>query len=242
MPGLARFTPVRCNVCGDDEFGDVGRRERVRCMRCGSLERTRVMMLHLERLGVPRSGDPVLHLAPEAGLADVLRQAAGDAHYRAGDATPENFERPVERLDLCADAATLPSDHYRVILHAHVVEHVPCNYTAVLLHLHRALHPDGVHLCSIPFLPGHYEDTWRPLPDDERTARFGQWDHVRMFGTDDLDRSLGMVFRLPAEYDLEREFPVEQLDAANIPEPARRGFTPHTVLAFRKHDLLIRER
>lgn len=232
---------MRCNVCGGREFIDMRRRPKVRCANCNSLERTRAMIMLLEKQGVPRRGDRILHLAPEPGVTRWLVERSGEDGYDARDLEPERFEHcRVERLDLCAEAAELPSDHYHLILHSHVMEHVPCNWTAVLFHLHRALHPDGVHAFCIPFLPGAYDERWGGVSGRERVARFGQNDHVRRFGADDVQVTLGMVYPIQQEYDLEAVFEPEELERNNVPSYSRKGFTPDTVLTMRKSDLKLR--
>ena len=43
---------MRCNICGGAEFLDMNVRKGVRCGQCGSLERTRLLWLYLERLEI----------------------------------------------------------------------------------------------------------------------------------------------------------------------------------------------
>lgn len=96
-------------------------------------------------------------------------------------------------------------------------------------------------MCCIPFLDGHYESSTSPgLTAEERTERFGQWDHVRRFGTADLDLSLGRVYELPPEYDARHLVPETALRAANVPPYAWTGFTPHSVLVLGKLDYRLR--
>ncbi len=50
--------------------------------------------------------------------------------------------------------------------------------------------------------------------------------------------SLGKLYDL-RDYDLTRDFDIADLDRHNIPAPARRGFTPHTVLCLRRNDFRL---
>ncbi|WP_240477015.1 methyltransferase domain-containing protein [Roseivivax marinus] len=180
-----------------------------------------------------------MHFAPERGLYPHL-SAGGVATYDPVDFAPELFKFcNARKIDLCTDAARLPRHSYDLIIHSHIAEHIPCNITAVLFHLHRALKPGGMQLMCIPFLSGHYEEDLRALSDEEATRRFGQKDHVRKFGTADLRGTIGMIFRLPNRYSLLDWFSAETLDECNIPEAARSGFTPSTVLPVKKEDLLL---
>jgi phosphoglycolate phosphatase len=120
------------------------------------------------------------------------------------------------------------------------MEHVRCNVSAVLVHLHRALAPGGHQLCCIPFMRNrHSSEDLAPLTAEEAMQRFGQDDHVRVFGALDADATVGMIFRLPPTYDLTATFDTERLDRHAIPEVARSGWTPHSVLVLAKDDLLL---
>lgn len=232
----------RCNLCGGDSFGDVGRRIGVHCAGCGSLERTRLIKLVIDDRALLGPTTRVLHIAPQPGLARSFSEVAGP-NCRFVDLEPDGFpEVPsIERLDLCSDLESIADASFDLIVHSHVLEHVPCNYTYVLFHLHRLLSADGAIVCCIPFLPGHYGSSTSPqLTDDERNRRYGQWDHVRRFGIDDLDASLGKVYDLPRSYDARDLVDENALRASNVPPHAWTGFGPHSVLVFGKRDYRLR--
>lgn len=229
-----------CNICGGSDF--IARRDRgaVQCAGCGSNERARLLWLMLERNDLLRPGVRMLHIAPERAFAERLSALLGDG-YEPVDIDPAAFPfaSGIRRLDLC-EAADLPTGRYDVILHSHVMEHVPCNLTAVLFHLHRALKPEGRQVCCIPFARGeHSAEDLGPLPADVASQRFGQEDHVRRFGGEDVERTLGMIFRLPERYDLTRDIGPELLEKHNIPEKLWRGWSPNSVLVIDKGDLLL---
>ncbi len=214
----------------------------MQCTGCGSLERTRLIKLVVDRRDLLHPDTRVLHLAPQPGLARAFERVAG-TNCRFADLDPTGFaDVPrVERLDLCRDLEQIADGSFDLIVHSHVLEHVPCNYTYVLFHLHRVLSETGTIVCCIPFAPGHYGSSTAPeLTAEERTERYGQWDHVRRFGTADLDLSLGRVYALPSEYDARDLAPEAALLAANVPQHAWTGFTPHSVLVLGKHDYALR--
>lgn len=228
-----------CNICGNDEWGDMGSRRNVRCVTCNSLERTRVMKLFLDRHRSRSNVTRVLHFAPEKGLFEHV-SGLDLVEYRVADFMPQNFKfTEVERFDLCTDCRDLPSDTYDVIMHAHIMEHVPCNVTAVLSHLHRALAPGGVHLMCIPFMNGGSEEDLGELSREDATRRFGQGDHVRKFGRLDMGRTLGMVFRIRDPFSLLDYFSADELDRCNIPERERTGYTGTSVFPLTKADYLL---
>lgn len=237
---MTRPSEVRCNLCGGTEFTNAGSRKRVKCVGCGSVERTRLLWMHLEQIEIA-SNTPVLHLAPERGLYESLSDRIPDPdRYVCADIEPQRYPHipNIRRLDLC-DLDSQPSDHYGLIVHSHVLEHVPCNVAYSLYHLHRMLKPDGHHVCVIPFSRGHWDECFGPIGQRERTRRFGQYDHVRRFGVDDLPRHLGSLVSLPDEYDLRKRFGEDRLRQTSIPESAWTGFTIHTVLELRKYDMKL---
>lgn len=209
-------------------------------MDCGSLERTRAMMLVLQKLKPTLDHCRILHFAPEKALSGYLLDKVGPSNYLAADIAPENFPFcDVQQFDLCRDLARLEPESFDLIVHSHVLEHVPCNYTMVLHGLHKALKNDGIQLCCIPFSHGFYQEDCSPLSDEERTRRFGQNDHYRRFGQRDVQNTVGMVFDIPETYDLELDFSEEILDRYNIPASERKGFSGSTILALRKSDLKL---
>lgn len=227
---------MQCNICGATAFAEVKNRGAVRCETCMSLERTRLLWMHVERLGVAR-GWRVLHLAPERGIFDRLQQILDPEDYTVADLDPSGypFAANCHAIDLTRMEAW-PSDHYDLILHSHVMEHVPATLAYPVFHLHRMLKPSGRHLCVIPFLPGPYDECFAEIGWKERLRRFGQNDHVRRLGTDDLHAHLGSILALPEAPDAREFFSAEALHAANIPEDCWTGYHISTVLELRKQD------
>ena len=230
---------MKCNICGGTVFDDMPKRPAVRCRACGSLERTRVAALHLAGGDRPKPGAAVLHFAPERGLSRLLRESAG-AGYRAADIDPMLYPHvEAERFDLCRDLGRLEAESFDLIVHNHVLEHVECNYSAVLARLVRALKPDGLMLFSVPILPGGFTDELLDGDGAAKLARFGPSLHMRRFGAATLQETLGMVVRLPERYDLLDRFPEQDLTEANIPRHHWQAFTGASVFRIRRGDLLL---
>lgn len=230
---------MRCNICGGAEFVDMPKRPKVRCADCGSLERTRVAALHVAKRIRPQAGAHILHLAPEQGLSRWLR-AIGDVNYRAVDIAPQNYPGlAVEPFDLCRDVFALPENRYDLIVHNHVLEHIECNYSVVLIRLARALSQRGAMLFSVPIVGGDFSDAVVAGTPEEKAARFGAFRHYRHFGRDFIQETLGMIFRLPANYDLLGHFSEDELIEANIPRHHWRKYTGASVFVVRKADLRV---
>lgn len=215
------------------------KRPKVRCADCGSLERTRVAALYLLGNDRPAQNASILHFAPERGLSRLLRPIGG-SNYRALDIDPSRYpDLGVERFDLCADVFGLPEGSVDLIVHNHVIEHLACNYTAVLLRLSKALKPGGLMLFSLPILPGDFTDEIIVASDQAKLERFGESLHVRRFGADVLQQTLGMVFDMPAEYDLTARFHESQLAEANIPPHHWHAYTGASVFRVKRDDLRL---
>lgn len=229
-----------CNVCGCSRFKDFNGRTNAMCVECFSVERTRCMQLVLFGRRMVKPGARIFHLAPELGIARNIRAVPGTTH-EAYDFDPTRYpaEIRVRKFDLTKDVEPLPSNTYDLVIHSHVMEHIACDVTSVLFHLHRSLKKDGSHVFCIPILHGHYAEDLSPLSEAEMEERFGQKDHVRRFGRADLQNTIGKVFRLPPAYDLEGEFGAEVLATANIPASAWKGFTAHTIFTIPKPDIRL---
>jgi phosphoglycolate phosphatase len=205
-------------------------------MTCNSLERTRALWLHIEKLGV-RKGWRVLHLAPERGVYDRFSQILAPEDYVVADFDPTGypFAKNCVQIDLTRMEGW-PSDHFDLIVHSHVIEHIPATLAYPIFHLHRMLKPAGTHLCVIPFIPGIYDECYGAIGAKERLRRFGQNDHVRKLGSDDVGAHLGSILTLPENPDMLQHFDADTLRAANIPEENWSGYHIGTVLQLRKHD------
>lgn len=228
---------AKCNVCGSSDFTDVNGRKAVLCANCGSYERTRLMKMYIENLGLPPESR-VLHLAPERGLSEWLRKTFSD--YVPADYDLERYSHipGIRKVDLCQREYDLPGK-FDLILHSHVIEHLPCAYAVVLIRLHKMLNPGGHHLFSIPIYGACYEESLAPLSHEEATRRFGQFDHVRRFSPRDIDLTIGSIFDIPKEYRLKERFSVERLRTAAIPESAWDGYTGDSVFSLRPANLLV---
>ena len=196
-----------------------------------------------------RPGMKVLHFAPEIPLFPVLAEMLGET-YHVRDIDVERYSRlraegvSVERFDLCNDCPQLPSNYYDLILHNHVLEHIPCNITAVLWHLHRSLAPDGLHMFSVPIFGGHYEeDLGREISPEDRQSRFHHPEHLRNFGRDDLRSILGMIFTIEDQLKstLLDHFSEADLERFNIPKGRWRKFSGVNLFMLRKDDLILSE-
>ena len=227
-----------CPVCNSEQFDSYGGRQQARCMSCGALERGRLSWIVLEKLDLLRPGVRMLNMAPEPFMLFHGAKAIGNS-YRAADYDPDLFSKwklPVAKLDLCEDLIGMAPNSLDVIMHNHVLEHIPCDVSAVLANLNRLLVPGGVHLFSAPILPGRFseEDLNPILTPEERRRRFGQGDHLRIFGDGDFMSFIERAMPLDKLVDLSLLITEEELETAALSPDVFKSLNGNRVFAWRK--------
>jgi SAM-dependent methyltransferase len=229
-----------CNICEGYEWGEVDGSHPNRCRNCKSVERQRALKIVLDSLGLPKPGASILHCAPEMCLAQWF-DAVSPEGYDPVDIAPFHYAHVSARqFDLTQDLETLPSDHYDLIVHLHVLEHLKVNIAYVLHHFHRALKPDGVHVFAVSIKAGQYDDEYLgPLSREAAAQRFGQAGRFRIFGSRDVGRNLGKMIRMPATYSLYDYADASEIDQANIPDVFRTGINGSSIFVTRKTDYLL---
>ena len=236
-PDIPVSTGPQCNICGGLSFV-VDRLNRPICRQCKSKPRHRAAMLAIDKVVGLKPGMRVMHLAPEAGIAERIHAVVGRGYDpRDFDPAPfaERIGRRVRGLDLCSATTQLQANRYDLVLHNHVIEHLPCNYTMALLRLQDAVKPGGYHLFTLPIVAGYFrEDADPALTKKERSEQFLQRDHMRRFGVEDFDRSLGAVFGIGKDYAMLDFMSEADLTRANIPAHLHRGVSGTSVFIVRK--------
>jgi SAM-dependent methyltransferase len=217
-------TPA-CPICHGERFEDYNGRSKVRCVGCGSLERGRYQWLVLGRCVVLERGAVVGHFAPEAFYMDRFARLPGVV-YHAFDKYPEHYAHgsvDVRRLDLCTDLEALPERSFDLVIHNHVLEHLPCAFGPVLAGLARLLKPGGVMLFSVPIDGELTREGLDPASTPfERELRARQGEHLRVFGKRDFARIVEEILGADCLLRQSDHFTQEELAAANVPI-ARRG-------------------
>jgi SAM-dependent methyltransferase len=154
------------------------------CPMCKSHPRMRLITLWMEReTDILEAKRDIAHFAPEELFSDLVRRGAGDRRYVRID-----LRSPL--ADVHADLCALPfrAAEFDAVVCNHVLEHIPDD-RAAMQELRRILRPDGIAILMVPFQPDRPTHEDRTVVDPEqRTALFGQFDHVRLYGGDYLDR------------------------------------------------------
>jgi SAM-dependent methyltransferase len=159
-------------------------RKNALCPGTLSLERHRLLWLYLtHETTFLKDHIKVLHIAPEQVFYTKFK---GFDHW---DYTTTDLHSPL--ADVKADICALPfeDNSYDLILCNHVLEHIPDDHTA-MKELYRVLKEGGTLIAQVPL----DENRTATFEDDsitdfkERTKVFGQYDHVRVYGTDYYER------------------------------------------------------
>ena len=164
------------------------RRAADRCPVCHGCDRTRMMMLWLERAFAAAPGRRwrVLHVAPDLGLYLWLSRRA-EVDYTASDIDAARYRHIPGTVQADLTAAPFDDASFDLVICSHVLEHVPDDRKA-MDEIRRILVPGGQALLLVPFaLDGAGTDEAPDLSDRaERIRRFGQWDHIRLYDRDDF--------------------------------------------------------
>ena len=155
-------------------------RENALCPGTLSLERHRLLWLYLEReTNFIDNAIKVLHVAPEQVFYQKFRTFS---HW---EYTTTDLHSPLAEIK--ADLFELPfqDNYYDLILCNHVLEHIPEDQKA-MQEMYRVLKPGGTLIAQVPLEENRtqtFEDN--SITDKAtRTEIFGQYDHVRIYGTD----------------------------------------------------------
>ena len=204
-------SPV-CNICGSTNFSSFGRPDRAlaKCCSCQSLERHRALQLTLNRLGLLnpnlKGQRRCLHLAPEVCTYRYLLEVYG-AGYLVSDPCPDSYpEANCIKLSFPHDFIRFPSGFFDLIIHNHVMEHLPGSYHDHVNHFYRLLAPNGYMVFTFPDLFYQFglpsvEGGEVFSSDAERLMLFGQEDHVKWLGVDFVSYLRSMFASVDLFYD-----------------------------------------
>ena len=179
-----RFCPVCHHAVRQTFRSGPGGRPDARCPRCRGLERHRFFAVLVDMLR-PALGrvDVLLDIAPYPLMTEILATLDPRLHVRLALGLDRRL------VDVQADLTALPcaDDAVDLLVCFPVLEHVPDDRRA-MRELARVLGPGGLGLVQVPIRFGTSTDEDPDADEEERTARFGQADHVRFYGDDFEDR------------------------------------------------------
>ncbi len=138
----------------------------------------------------------LLHISPEYCFYKNLKDKK-NIHYIPVD----KFEPGYDYFSLTKDFdlldPSLSPEQYDFIICNHVLEHI-IDDKAAISNLFKILKIEGTAIVSVPILTNNaptFED-YSIVSPQERKKHFGQWDHVRYYGTDIANRFLDAGFKV----------------------------------------------
>ncbi len=166
-------------------YGYEGRqRENALAPASLSLERHRLLWLYLKKeTNFFTENQKVLHVAPEQCFYGRFR-AMKNLDYLTAD-----LDSPIADVKMDIHDIQYSENTFDVVFCNHVLEHVQDDQQC-MRELCRVLKPGGLAIMQVPFEKGRQVTDEDPSITDpeERIRRFGQYDHVRVYGQDYPDR------------------------------------------------------
>lgn len=183
---------VLCPVCERQFSSWLRREDNGSCPECGSETRHRFLWLTFcHDANTWEKATELLHLAPELCLQSRLRSDQRLSRYVTADRSAPNADYHTD-----ITALVFADGIFDALICSHVLEHVPDDASAIH-ELFRVLRPGGVAYIQVPLsrdLEVTDED-FSIVDPAEREKRYGQFDHVRLYGRDFLERlrSVGFI-------------------------------------------------
>ena len=209
--GNERYCPV-CNTSFKKfkKFGLVPR-EDARCVRCGSLERHRLVWLYFKNMTDLFDGrsKKMLHVAPEKAFRYRLKKRIGEGYLSADLFDPEAMIK-MDITDI-----QYPDSEFDVIYCSHVLEHVIDDKKA-MREFYRVLKSNRWAILNVPITSEITFEDASIVDPKERLKVFGQEDHVRRYGPDYVERLRAAGFTVEI---------IKVSDLANSDEAVRMGLT-----------------
>ncbi len=150
-------------------------RQDVICPVCGALPRHRILAqwceAHRERL----LGRDILYFAPEKSMIRWMKRNG------ISFTTADKYRKADLKVDI-QDTA-LPEQSVDIVICNHVLEHVE-DFRAAIREMYRIIRSDGLFICSFPMDPNIdlLDEDPEVRTEGDRIKRFGQRDHLRVFG------------------------------------------------------------
>ena len=167
------------------------RRDNDQCPVCRSADRTRLMMLYLDKvLNIATRPQSILHVAPDFGLYLWLKRK-GVQDYVAADLDLARYRHIPGMKKVNLTDIPFEDNKFDVLICSHVLEHIPDDRLA-MREILRVLKPGGTAMLMVPLALDGRETEEEPSINDpkEQERRFGQWDHVRIYSRENFIQRL----------------------------------------------------
>lgn len=169
------------------------------CVKCDSMDRDRLLYAYFKfELKVFKNNKEfsILHLAPELMISkEFLKYRYKE--YICTDKFMPGYVYPKYTVDMDIMNITFSDNSFDLVICNHVLEHIPDDLGA-MKELYRVLKPEGTAVLQVPIsssLKTTYENP-NVKTDEERILHYGQYDHVRIYGGDYVDRLESVGFKV----------------------------------------------
>ena len=174
---------VFCVVCEKhfSKFQPINNNDSL-CMHCGSIPRQRLLMTVLKKNNLIHK--KTLHFSPNRFFAHKMHSLNHNYFSTDFNATSDtDFHYDITQLNVADNS-------YDLIICYHVLEHIVEDLNA-MSELYRILSKNGILICQVPFSQNGetIEDETITSPS-ERLKKFGQEDHVRIYGIQEFTARL----------------------------------------------------
>jgi len=175
-------------------------RDNIRCPRCNSIDRYRLLWLYLLSTNLINNKLKVLHFAPEAVLSQKFRKMA-NLDYITADLMVSYIDdvcvKPDHIMSVCD--IKFPDNAFDVVICNHVLEHVPDDNQA-MSEIHRVLKSGGWAVLQVP-INNNIEITFDDpsiTSESDRNKYYGIPHHLRLYGRDYKDKleSVGLKVKI----------------------------------------------
>lgn len=175
-----------------------GGRRAAGCYQCHSRDRERLLYAFLiEELKLPENKNiSILHIAPEPKLSKILLNQ-NFKEYICGDLFTKGYDYPEYVQNMNVMDIPYTENHFDYAICNHVLEHIPED-TNAMKELYRVLKPGGKAILQVPISNNNqhtYED-FTISDQNKRRELFGQFDHVRIYGQDYVERLESVGFKV----------------------------------------------
>ena len=185
---IEKFLPYEINTPKDLEIYDIigSDTNNFSCPHCYCHDRERHLKMFFDELGLWKhiSDKKVLHIAPEVYFQQLIERY-NPREYVRGDLYPSNCN--ITKIDITD--IVYKDEYFDFIICNHVLEHVEDDKKA-MHELYRVLKKNGYAVLQTPYsnaLKQTYEDK-TIQSSEKRLEKFGQEDHVRIYGLDFFER------------------------------------------------------
>ncbi len=216
---------VYCCICKQRSpmFLPFNFRHFVICPVCGSFERHRMVWYYLTNYTkILKNEINLLHFAPETVFYNTFKKMK--INYFPVDFEPKGYGDDCKKMD--ATDIKHPDSFFDIIIANHLLEHVPDDKKA-MSEFYRVLTPLGFAVITIPIkkdLQKTYED-FNITDPQEREKAFGQYDHVRWYGSDFIERLMEVGFKVEM---------INFTEILNSQERFKHGFSDEIIYICKK--------